>query len=178
MKKILLHVCCGPCATHSIMELQHESFEVALFFSNSNISPKEEYTKRLNSLENYVKKVNVPLILDSYNPDDWFELIKGYEDSREGGERCKICIESRLKRTAQYAKLHGFKWFTTTLTISPHKNTELINQLGMQLAIELDINFLTKNFKKRNGFKRSVIISKEYKLYRQNYCGCLFSLKK
>ena len=113
MKRILVHACCGPCATHSVLELQRESFEVTLFYSNSNIHPEEEYYKRLESLKKYVKKIKVPLEVDSYNPRAWFELIKGYEASPEGGARCRICIESRLRKTAEYAKAHGFKFFTS-----------------------------------------------------------------
>ncbi|NVM53111.1 MAG: epoxyqueuosine reductase QueH [Candidatus Helarchaeota archaeon] len=178
MKSILLHVCCGPCATHSIIELQRESFDVTLYFSNSNIHPKEEYIKRLDSLKDYVKKVNVPLIVDNYNPEEWFELIKGCEGDPEGGKRCQICIKTRLKKTVQYAKTHEFEWFTTTLTISPHKNTKMINQLGMQLAEEYSIKFLLKNFKKKDGFKKSIEISRYHNIYRQNYCGCIFSAKE
>ncbi len=178
MNRILLHVCCGPCATQSIIELKRESFEVTLFFSNSNIHPKEEYNRRLNTLKNYVEKVNVPLIVDDYNAEEWLNLVKGYEKDPEGGKRCRICIESRLKKTAEYAKTHGLEWFTTTLTISPHKNAEFINKLGAKLAKENNIRFLSKNFKKQNGFKKSIIISKEYNLYRQNYCGCIYSIEK
>lgn len=178
MKRILLHVCCGPCATHAINELQQESFDVTLFFSNSNIHPNEEHLKRLQSLKNYVEKAKTPLIIDEYEPDEWFELVKGYEEEPEGGERCRICIESRLKRTAHHAKSNGFAWFTTTLTISPHKNANIINQLGVQVAKEYNLKFLSKDFKKKNGFKKSIKISKEHNLYRQNYCGCVFSMKK
>lgn len=178
MKRILLHVCCGPCATHTINELQQESFEVTLFFSNSNIHPNGEYIKRLDSLKNYVEKTKTPLIIDEYQPDEWLQLVKGYEETPEGGERCRICIESRLKRTAHYAKKNGFEWFTTTLTISPHKNANVINQLGSQVANEYDLKFLVKNFKKKDGFRKSIKISKEHNLYRQNYCGCVFSMKK
>ena len=178
MKGILLHVCCGPCATHSIIELEKESFEVTLFFSNSNIHPEEEYETRLNSLKKYAKDVNVPLVIDNYAVEEWLKLTKGFESNPEGGERCKICIESRLTKTANYAKAHGFEWFTTTLSISPHKNATLINQLGIKIAKEFGIKFLPKNFKKENGFKKSVLISKDHGLYRQNYCGCIYSIKK
>ena len=178
MKEILLHVCCGPCATHSIIELEQESFDVTTFFSNSNIHPKEEYLRRLNSLKTYVEKVNIPLIIDNYNPKEWLDQVKGYEESPEGGKRCEICIKNRLKLTAEYAKAHGFEWFTTTLTISPHKNAEIINKIGIKLGEENHINFLLKNFKKKDGFKKSLIISKDHDLYRQNYCGCIYSARK
>ncbi len=177
MKRILLHVCCGPCATHPVIELQREAFDVTLFFSNSNIHPEGEYIKRLNSLKEYAREVKIPLIIDAYDPAQWFEAIKGYETSPEGGARCRICFELRLRKTAQYAKSHGFDWFTTTLTISPHKNASVINQIGIQIGKEFSINFLPRNFKKKDGFKKSVILSKEYNLYRQDYCGCIFSAK-
>ncbi|MHA1359290.1 MAG: epoxyqueuosine reductase QueH [Candidatus Helarchaeota archaeon] len=178
MEQILLHVCCGPCATHTIDVLKRETFEITLFFSNSNIQPAEEYRNRLASLITYTDRLNIPLVVDSYNPAEWFELVKGYEECPEGGERCKICIEARLKRTAKYAKDHGFTGFTTTLTISPHKSSKIINEIGTKLAKEFEINFLQENFKKQNGFKKSVAISKQFQLYRQNYCGCIFSIKK
>lgn len=178
MKGILLHVCCGPCATQSIVELLQDSLNVTLFFSNSNIHPQDEYLARLDSLKTYAGQLNIPLIIDNYNPEEWFTRIKGYELCLEGGERCKICIELRLEETARYAKSHGFEGFTTTLTISPHKNTPMINEIGARLSEKYGIQFLAKNFKKKDGFKKSLEISKQYKLYRQNYCGCKFSMGK
>ena len=178
MKDILLHVCCGPCATQSIIELLQDSFNLTIFFSNSNIHPEEEYLARLDSLKTYAGVLNIPLVVDDYKPEEWLARIKGYELCLEGGDRCKICIESRLEKTAQYAKSHGFEGFTTTLTISPHKNTKLINEIGARLSEKYIIQFLSRNFKKKNGFKKSLEISKQYKLYRQNYCGCKFSMGK
>lgn len=178
MKDILLHVCCGPCATQSIIELLQDSFNLTIFFSNSNIDPEEEYLARLDSLKTYAGHLNIPLVVDDYKPEEWLARIKGYELCLEGGDRCKICIESRLEKTAQYAKSHGFEGFTTTLTISPHKNTKLINEIGARLSEKYIIQFLSRNFKKKNGFKKSLEISKQYKLYRQNYCGCKFSMGK
>lgn len=178
MPQILLHVCCGPCATHTIEELQTDGFDITLFFSNSNIYPEDEYKKRLESLKTFVQARNLPLIIAEYNPKEWFLEVEGLEQSPEGGERCEICIEFRLRKTAQYASIHDFPWFTTTLSISPHKNTQVINQLGMKIAEEFRIQFLTKNFKSRNGFKKSVELSKKHQLYRQNYCGCLYSMRK
>jgi len=178
MQEILLHVCCGPCATQSIIELHQELYDLTLFFSNSNIHPEEEYLARLDSLRTYATQLNIPLIVDNYNPTEWFELVRGYEPCVEGGDRCKICIELRLEKTAAYAKSHGFPGFTTTLTISPHKNTKMINEIGERLAIKYDIIFLSKNFKKKDGFKKSIELSKQHELYRQNYCGCKFSMEK
>jgi len=178
MRRVLLHVCCGPCATHSIEDLRNESYDVTLFFSNSNIQPEEEYNKRLDSLKTYVNRIKITLIIDNYNPDEWFELVKGYETSPEGGARCQICIRTRLEKTAKYAKFHRFEGFTTTLTISPHKDFQLINELGVKLAKEYNVQFLPKNFKKMDGFQKSITMSIEYQLYRQNYCGCRFSMQK
>jgi len=178
MQEILLHVCCGPCATQSIIELHQESYNITLFFSNSNIHPEEEFLARLNSLKDYAAQINIALIVDEYNPAEWFELVKGYETCKEGGDRCKICIESRLEKTARCAKTQGFAGFTTTLTISPHKNTKIINEIGERLAAKYDIIFLSKNFKKKDGFKKSLELSKQHALYRQNYCGCKFSMEK
>lgn len=178
MKSILLHVCCGPCATQSIKDLEEDSFEVTLFFSNSNIHPEEEYLRRLKSLKVYSEEVAVPLIVDEYHPSEWLELVKGHEDDPEGGPRCSICIETRLRRTAEYAKNHGFELFTSTLSISPHKNFAMITLIGSQIAQKENIKFLAKNFKKGDGFKKSVLISKQHDLYRQDFCGCVFSARK
>ncbi len=177
MKRILLHVCCGPCATHSIVELRQESFDITLFFSNSNIHPEEEYLRRLDNLKTYADEIKIPYFIESYDPDSWFQAVEGYEEEPEGGARCKICVRIRLEKTAQYAKKHEFDGFTTTLTISPHKNAILINQLGNHIAEALGIGFLERDFKKQDGFKKSITLSKEYNLYRQNYCGCIYSIK-
>ncbi len=131
----------------------------------------------MGALQIYSTKLNIPLQIDNYNPAAWFELVRGYEEEPEGGQRCRICIEARLERAAQIAKEHGFKWFTTTLSISPHKNSKVINEIGLKIAQKFDLNFLQENFKKKDGFKKSVEISKEHNLYRQDYCGCIFSMR-
>ncbi|MHA1230520.1 MAG: epoxyqueuosine reductase QueH [Candidatus Helarchaeota archaeon] len=172
--KLLLDCCCGPCATHCIEILKNE-YEVILFSSNYNIHPKEEYEKRLASLKKLAEIYDLPLIILEYRPNEWFDAIKGHENDKEGGERCKICFKFRLKKAAEWAANHNIPIFTTTLTISPHKKSSDIIEIGEQLALIYNIKFLNKDFKKKDGFKKSVELSKKYSLYRQNYCGCIFS---
>lgn len=170
MPRILLHVCCAPCSTHSIEVIQQE-YDVSLFFANSNIYPEEEFQKRLNELQRFAAACAVPLIVDPYDHNAWLEHIAGLEDEPEKGARCTKCFEFNLGRTADYAREQGFDYFTTTLTISPHKHSQTIFSIGERLG-----NFLCIDFKKKNGFQRSLSLSKEYNLYRQNYCGCEFSV--
>jgi hypothetical protein len=179
MTKILLDCCCGPCSTHcvEILSENYENFEIILYVSNFNVHPRDEYEKRLKSLKKYAEIVNLPLIIEKYTPKKWFKAIKGYETSKEGGERCKICFEFRLKLAAETAKDLNCNIFTTTLTISPHKNSNDINEIGVKIANDFKLNFLETNFKKKNGFKKSAELSKKYDLYRQNYCGCIYSKK-
>ncbi|RMF55403.1 hypothetical protein D6745_02350 [Candidatus Woesearchaeota archaeon] len=172
MKKLLLHVCCAPCSTHSIEELKKD-YKVTLFFSGSNIYPKEEYEKRLNEARKIAKIYDLELVEDSYNHAAWREFIKGLEAEPEGGRRCEKCFEFNLKRARDYAEEHGFDLFTTTLTISPHKNSQKIFSIGRKLG-----RFLEIDLKKKDGFRRSVELSKKHGLYRQNYCGCEFSIRK
>ena len=168
-KKLLLHVCCGPCATHCIKVLEAE-YQTALFFSNSNIAPKQEYQRRLAAAQILARECRLPLVQDTYDHDAWLEHIRGLEREPEGGARCEKCFEFSLQRTARYAKQHGFDVFTTSLTISPHKDSQLIFRVGGKLG-----SLLCTDFKKRDGFRHSVELSKAYKLYRQNTCGCEFS---
>ncbi|MHA1270477.1 MAG: epoxyqueuosine reductase QueH [Candidatus Helarchaeota archaeon] len=175
--KLLLDCCCGPCATHCINELQKD-YDITLFVSNFNIHPKEEYEKRLQSLKKYAEIKKIPLINLEYNPNNWFNAIKGHEGDKEGGERCKICFAFRLELAAKWGKENNFDLFTTTLTISPHKNAQIINSIGIKISKKYNIKFLEANFKKMDGFKKSIAISKKYNLYRQSYCGCLFSIRK
>lgn len=171
MKKLLLHVCCAPCSTHAI-ELLKKNYIVTLFFSNSNIDPKEEYDKRLKNANIIAKLHNLTLIEDQYNHKAWQASTKKYKDEPEKGKRCKICFNYSLRRTANYAKEHNYDLFTTTLTVSPHKDSKLILELGNNYE-----NFLNINLKKQDGFKHSIELTKKHKLYRQNYCGCEYSKK-
>jgi epoxyqueuosine reductase len=171
-QKVLLHTCCAPCATHAIETLMKE-YDVTLFFSNSNISPEEEYEKRFANAKKIAKIYELELIEDKYDHDAWLEHIKGLENEPERGMRCAKCFEHNLKCTADYARNNGFDLFTTTLSISPHKDVALIFGIGMGLG-----NFLAIDFKKDDGFKHSCDLSREHNLYRQRYCGCEFSTSK
>lgn len=174
MKKLLLHSCCGPCSTHVIDVLKND-YDLTIFYSNSNIFPIEEYKKRLQEQERYAKIMGIEVIEDEYDEEKYLEFVKGLEDEKEGGKRCKACFEFRLSRAADYAKNNGYDLFSTTLTVSPHKNSAVINEVGQKISKEKGIEFLAESFKKQDGYKKSVEIAKKYNLYRQNYCGCRFS---
>jgi len=162
--------------TVPIERLQTE-FEITGFFYNPNIHPKKEYEKRLNEITTWTQQQAIPLIVHKYDVDFWFDLVKGFEKEPEGGKRCDICFKMRLEQTAIFAKQNGFDFFTTTLSISPHKNSTLINKIGKELGKKFDVQFLESNFKKKDGFKRSIELSKKYNFYRQNYCGCVYSMR-
>ena len=174
MKKLLLHVCCAPCSTH-VIEVLKQEYEVSLFFYNPNVEPINEYSLRLEEAERYAQELDLPLIVGDYDNVEWHSAVKGHEGDAEGGERCSICFRYRLEKTAQTAKEKGFELFTTTLTVSPYKNAELINQLGKESAEKHGVGFLGEDFKKDNGYMHSIELSKKHGLYRQSYCGCLFS---
>jgi len=176
MKKLLLHVCCAPCSTHVIETLKKE-YDLTLFFYNPQIEPLKEYEKRLKEAEFYAIEMDIPLIVGDYDILDWHDCIKGHENDPEEGERCSLCFRYRLEKTAQLAKENGFELFTTTLTVSPYKNAELINNIGKELSEKHSIGFLESDFKKDDGYSHSIELSKRHNLYRQNYCGCIFSKK-
>lgn len=171
--RLLLHSCCGPCSSY-VLEYLSDYFDITLFFYNPNIQPAEEYEKRLSAqkqlLERAKYKNPVAFLSGEYEPQRFFEAVKGLENCREGGARCEKCFELRLSKAAEIAKKGGFDYFATTLTVSPHKNAVLINEIGGRYQ-----NYLPSDFKKREGYKRSIILSKKYELYRQGYCGCIFS---
>lgn len=181
MEKLLLHVCCAPCSTSVIERLKAETeYKITLFFSNSNILPETEYTKRKKALIDFILEVHpeIEIIFDDYNPSEFFGAIKGKEKLGEGSARCDACIGLRLKKTANKARELGFDAFCTTLTVSPHKNAKIINEIGKSLEAETGVKYLESDFKKRNGYLRSLELCKKYNIYRQNYCGCnLDSLK-
>lgn len=166
---VLLHICCGPCATHAV-QLLGRDYAVTGFFSNSNIAPLEEYRRRRDAAAALARQSGVPLIEDIYDHDSWRAAVAGYEEAPEGGCRCDFCFGYNLNRTATYAGEHGFDVFTTTLTISPHKDSTRIFALGRKLGPFVEIDF-----KKQDGFRKSVALSRHYDLYRQTYCGCEFS---
>ncbi len=151
--------------------------EVTVFFSNSNIHPEAEYLKRLEHARHVARLLEIHLVEDVYDPKDWLKKMHGYESEPEGGVRCAKCIRYRLLKTIEYAKKYGFDHVTTTLTISPHKNFSKITEIGELLTQDSDILFLPHDFKKKNGFKESVEFCRKYEIYRQTYCGCVFSLK-
>ncbi len=176
-KKVLLHSCCAPCST-AVLEKMTPYFDVTVFYFNPNITESEEYYLRLSEQKKLLKTVyedSVPLIEGRYSSREFFIMTEGYEKSPEGGERCLLCFDSRLRETAKVAKENGFDYFCTTLTVSPHKNAQIINDLGSKIGQETGVNWLFADFKKGEGYKRSIDLSKEYDLYRQRYCGCLFS---
>ena len=174
MKKLLLHSCCGPCSTQVIDKLKDE-YDLTIFYSNSNIFPQEEYEKRLAEQKRYAKIVGIKVVDDTYDENEYLEFVNGLEEEKEGGLRCRVCFEFRLRKTAKFAKENGFDIFSTTLSVSPHKNTLVINEVGEKISKEMNIPFLAENFKKQDGYKKSIELSKKYNLYRQNYCGCRFS---
>lgn len=172
--KLLLHTCCGPCAL-GVTERLKEDYKITYYFYNPNIHPEVEYGFRLDQARMVSKIMNVSFIDDEYDADIWFQKTKGLEDEPEGGRRCEVCFRMRLKRTARKAGLVGADCFATTLTIGPQKNANLVNAIGRQVSIEEGLPFLEGDWKKKGGFMRSVELSKEHGLIRQNYCGCKYS---
>ncbi len=175
--KLLLHCCCAPCSSY-VLEYIAKYFEITLLFYNPNISPKEEFFKRyeeLKSLLNQIGENSIQIILPEYNPDEFFEIAKGLEQVPEGGERCYKCYRLRLEKTAEIAGQKGFDYFCSTLSISPYKNAKWLNEIGEQLGEFYAAQYLPNDFKKKNGYKRSIELSAKYNLYRQNYCGCVYS---
>lgn len=174
--RLLLQCCCGPCSSY-VLEYLTRYFQVTVLFYNPNIQPREEYDKRLFWLEQVRSRYSgqVELLECQYDGGSFDNMVKGLENEPEGGERCTACFELRLRETAKTAKEHGFDYFCTTLTVSPHKDAERINKIGLALSEEFGVKWLSSDFKKREGYKRSTQLSAEYGLYRQDYCGCLFS---
>ncbi|RLD19391.1 MAG: recombinase [Caldiserica bacterium] len=177
-EKVFLHICCAPDATYPFLYLRGRHYRVTGFFYNPNIHPLSEYEKRLEEVVRFSRVVHMDLEVGKYDKDSWMERIKSTENEPEGGKRCYICYKMRLEETVRIAKENGFDYFTTTLSISPHKNIKWIFDIGEQLGNKYGVKFIKADFKKRNGFKSSIILSKYYKMYRQNYCGCVFSKVK
>ncbi len=186
--KLLLHSCCAPCSSYCL-EYLSQYFSITVLYYNPNISPEEEFRKRAEEQRRLIGalpvKNPVSLVVDDYDPREFFEIAKGLENVPEGGERCFRCYRLRLERAANFALTHGFDYFCTTLSISPLKNAAKINEIGEALERELNeraalqgtpgVKFLPSDFKKKGGYLRSIELSREYGLYRQNYCGCVFS---
>lgn len=177
---LLLHVCCAPCASY-VLEYLYAHFKITVAYYNPNITDEDEYRHRYAELRRYVAARNMDEIRFAdveYCPDDFFAIAKGHEADREGGARCSLCFSQRLSYAAKLAKEGGFRYFATTLTISPLKNAEVLNAIGMKAGEAVGVEYLPSDFKKKNGYKRSIELCREYNLYRQNYCGCVFSQKE
>ena len=176
---LLLHSCCAPCSSY-VLEYLSEYFKITVFYYNPNIYPPEEYSKRAREQETFIEKLNtkhpISFIEGDFEDDKFYQTVKGLENAPEGGKRCFLCYRMRLEKSAQIAKERGFDYFTTTLSISPHKNAQALNQIGLDLQDSYGVKYLLSDFKKKNGYKRSCEISEEYGIYRQDYCGCVFSV--
>ncbi len=173
---LLLHACCAPCSSHTLTYIA-ERFRITLYFYNPNIAPEEEYSFRCEELKRLVREMglDIEVLEEKYDPAPFYELAKGLEELPERGERCQRCIELRLRTAAAKAKELGCDYFTTTLTISPHKDCAFINECGGHISEESGVPYLFSDFKKHDGYKHSIELSKQYSLYRQNYCGCVYS---
>ena len=175
---LLLHACCAPCSSACLERLSN-FFKITIIYYNPNITEEKEYLKRLEELRNFIQKIKVkyPInIIDTrYDPKEFFEISKGLEKEKERGKRCYKCYELRLEETAKVAKENNFDFFATTLTLSPYKKTDWLNEIGENLSNKYQTSYLYSDFKKKNGYKRSIELSKEYNLYRQDYCGCIYS---
>ena len=178
---LLLHSCCAPCSSY-VLEYLSQYFEVTVFYYNPNIYPESEYTKRVLEQQKLISEMRfkhpVTFIAGNYDSEKFYNMARGLENVKEGGERCFKCYELRLREAAKIAKNGEYDFFTTTLSISPLKNAQKLNEIGMLLAEEYGIEYLLSDFKKKNGYKRSVELSEQYGLYRQDYCGCVFSMKE
>ncbi len=175
--KMLLHACCAPCST-SVIERLRSEFHLTTYFYNPNIHPREEYELRTRQMKEYAQKVEVEFIEPEYEQERWFALTQNMEMVPEGGERCRACYRLRLETTADYGARRGYDYFATTLSVSPHKNAQKINQIGRKASQKYRIKYLETDFKKREGFKRSVELSKSQGLFRQDYCGCIYSRRE
>ena len=177
---LLLHVCCAPCSSY-VLEYLNKYFNITALFYNPNISTDEEYNHRAKELIRFINEKDfenpIKIVISDYIPQEFYDMAKGLEDCPEGGARCFKCYRLRLEQTAKMAKEEQFDYFTTTLSISPHKNAQWINEIGEKLAAQYEVKHLPSDFKKKGGYLRSIALSEEYHLYRQNYCGCVFSKK-
>ena len=179
--RLLLHSCCAPCSSYCL-EYLSQYFEITVLYYNPNIFPEEEFRKRAEEQRRLIAEMPfknpVSLVTDDYDPDEFFSAVKGLEDAPEGGERCFVCYRLRLERAARYAAEHGFDYFCSTLSISPLKNAQKLNEIGAELSEIYKVASLPNDFKKKGGYLRSIELSREYEIYRQNYCGCVYSKEK
>lgn len=182
--KLLLHACCAPCSSYCL-EYLCQFFDITVLFYNPNLYPEDEYDKRANEEKRLIEEMNknlterkIKLAVSDFESQEFYDAVKGLEKCREGGERCLKCFKLRLEKTAEYAKNNGFDFFTTTLTISPLKNAQALNEIGEEAGKKFSVRHLPSDFKKKGGYQRSIVLSKDYGLYRQNYCGCVFSKRE
>ncbi len=180
-KKLFLHCCCAPCSSY-VLEYLHTFFDITIFFYNPNITEEPEYRKRKEELKRYLQEVpfgkEIHCVDADYEPEKFWELARGHENDPERGERCRLCFTLRLTKTVELARRGNYDYFCTTLSISPHKDAALLMRIGEYLAEEYGISYLPSDFKKKNGYKRSIELSAKHNLYRQDYCGCVFSRRK
>lgn len=178
---LLIHSCCAPCSSY-VLEYLSEYFKITVFYYNPNIYPESEYTKRIAEQQKLIRDMEfrypVSFLAGKYDKEKFYEMAAGMEDLKEGGARCMKCYELRLSEAARQAVAGGFDYFTTTLSISPMKNAQKLNEIGLRVGEEYGVKYLVSDFKKKNGYKRSIELSKEYGLYRQDYCGCEFSMRR
>ncbi|MGO3752293.1 MAG: epoxyqueuosine reductase QueH [Peptoniphilaceae bacterium] len=179
--KLLLHSCCAPCSS-AVLERLSKYFKITILYYNPNIDTSIEFERRVKEQEYLIKNIDledrIEIMVIGYNSKEYYDFIEGHEDEVEGGKRCELCFELRLEKTAEIAKELGFDFFTTTLSISPHKNSKILNEVGEKAANKYEIDYLYSDFKKKEGYKRSIELSEKYDLYRQDYCGCEFSKKR
>ena len=176
-KNLLLHSCCGPCSSY-VLDYLKPYFNITILYYNPNIYPLDEYQKRLSEQQKLVSKMqdeSIKVVEIGYNPLEYYQIVKNHENDKEGQERCHLCYKLRLEQAAKYAKENNYDYFTTTLSVSPYKNSTVLNEIGEELSKKYLINYLYADFKKQDGYKKSIELSKKYKLYRQDYCGCIFS---
>ena len=177
-EKLLLHACCAPCSS-LVLERLADKFRITIFYYNPNITDFLEYQKRITEIRKLISLVNskypISLIEGNYEPEKFFEIAKGLEEEKERGKRCYKCYNLRLEETAKIAANLKFPYFCTTLTLSPHKNSDWLNEIGHDMDLKYNVTYIYSDFKKHNGYKRSIELSKKYNLYRQDYCGCIFS---
>jgi predicted adenine nucleotide alpha hydrolase (AANH) superfamily ATPase len=175
-KKLLLHSCCAPCSSY-VIEYLKDNFDITIYFYNPNISPEEEYLKRKEEIIKFIKNFDIPYLDCDYESEKFEKVAKGLEEEKEKGKRCHKCYHLRMEKVAVTAKKNKFDIFGTTLSVSPYKDADKLNEIGHILSEKYAIAYLEANFKKNNGYKRSIELSKIYGLYRQNYCGCIYSKK-
>lgn len=175
--KILLHACCAICSSYPILQLRELGYEPVVYFYNPNIYPSEEYQKRLEAQKELCKHHNCELIVEEYNQEEFFEVVKGFENEPERGKRCDVCFELRLDKTAQKAHDLGVNKFTTSIVISPHKNFSKLTEIGENIAKKYNLEYFAVDFKKKDGFLKTNKIANSLNLYRQNYCGCKYSIR-